>query len=63
MRVSNQSLIIVNLCISRRATSIVATLQVPDGKDSGLSISSVRVYITYVPHDSQLWMGKYKAHT
>ena len=24
--------------------------------------SFVGVYNTYVPHDSQLWMGKYKAH-
>ena len=40
-----QSLTIVSLYTSLRATSIVAILQVPDGKDSGLSISSVRVYI------------------
>ena len=40
-----QSLTIVSLCTSLiiRATSIVAILQVADGKDSGLSISSVRV--------------------
>ena len=30
-----QSLTIVSLCTSLRATSIVAILQVPDGKDSG----------------------------
>ena len=43
-----------------RATLIVAILQAADGKDSG-KISVVWVYNTYIPCDSKLWMGKYKA--
>ena len=41
-----------------RTTLIVAILQAPDGKDSGQNICCN----TYIPHDSQLCMGKYKAY-
>ena len=30
---------------------------------TAVKASFVQVYNTYIPHDSQLWMGKYKAHT
>ena len=55
----------VNLTIvgpALRATSIVAILQAPDGEDV-VKASFVRVYNTYIHHDSQLCIGKYKAHT
>ena len=41
---------------------IVAILQAQDGQDSGYKTSFVHVYNTYIPYDSQLCMGEYKAH-
>ena len=51
-----QSLTIVSMCTILRTTSIVAILQVPDGEEVQWL---KQLCNTYIPHDSQPWMGKY----